>query len=248
MLSERRSFTSRFSRRFDILLADNEPLRQGVYQVRHRVFCQELGFAMQSNAGFETNEYDDHSLQLLLRDRMKNTDIACLRVVEPFECGGGLPFEAFGLRHIDRKLFDWNQLNPAQCCELSRLAVLENTRRQFNSGTDVLDSTVVAKELRPFIPISLLHAAFSLIFERDYEWIFMGAEPSLQRFLARYGFHFQKISPLFDYYGQRAVFVLSREQLLADMRKWKPEWLELYRYIEKKVTRGEEGMAMARAS
>lgn len=250
MMSERRSFASRFSRQFDIFLADDDSLRQRAYQIRHRVYCQELGFEQQRSDGFETDEYDDHSLQLLLRDRMTNTDIACLRVVEPLERDGGLPFESFGLRYIDRKMLDWRGVDPTRCCELSRLAVLENIRRPSRHGVNISESSSIpiAKDLRAFIPIVLLHTAFSLIFARDYKWIFMVGEPRMQRFLARYGFRFQQISPLFDYRGQRALFVLNRDQLLADMRTWKPEWLEFFTRVDNKLTYGEEDFAMARAS
>lgn len=250
MLPISETFASRFTRQFDILLADNGPLRQRVYQVRHRVFCQELGFEMQNDGELETNEYDDHSLQLLVRDRIANTDIACMRIVEPLKRGGGLPFESFGLGYIDRKLFDWKQLEGARCCELSRLAVLENIRRQSNSGVGVvnIEQASIARDIKAFIPISLLHAAFALIFASDYEWIFMGAEPRLQRFLARYGFNFRQISPLFDYYGQRAVFVLNRNELLADMHKWKSDWLDLYQDIDNKLIGSDKNIAVAHAS
>lgn len=250
MLHVSETLTSRFSRRFDIFLADTDSLRQRVYQVRHRVFCQELGFAMQSDGEFETNEYDDHSLQLLMRDRFTNTDIACVRVVEPLKRGGGLPFEAFGLRYIDRKLLDWKKLDPMRCCELSRLAILESVRRPSSPGADAPEcgDIAIAKDLRALIPVALSYAGLSLSLARDYEWIFMGGELRLQRFITRYGLNSRQISPLFDYYGQRAIFVLSRNQLLADMRKWKPEWLGFYRYIDNKLTGGLEDVMVARAS
>lgn len=250
MLSLSQAPTSRFFNQFDILLADTESLRQRAYQVRHRVFCEELGFAMRTSGGFETDEYDPHSLQVLLRDRLNDIDIASVRVVKPLTRGGGLPFESFGLRHIDRKIFDWKQLDPTKCCELSRLSVLQNVRRLHSQDTGASASGVkaISKDLRMLIPIALSYAALTLSVANNYEYIFMGGEPRLQRLITHYGIYSLQISPLFEYYGQRALFVLNRSQLLIDMRKWKPELLEFYRHIDGKLNSHYEEFAIARAS
>lgn len=250
MLSVPQTLTSRFFSQFELLLADTELLRQRAYQVRHRVFCEELGFAMKTNDGFETDEYDDHSLQLLLRDHLNNIDIASVRVVKPFNRGGGLPFELFGLRYVDRKLFDWKQLDPTRCCELSRLSVLQGIRRPRSQKTDVCESDEkgIAKDLRLLIPIALSYAALTLSVANNYEWIFMGGELRLRRLIAHYGIYSQQISSIFEYYGPRALFVLNRSQLLTDMQSWKPELREFYWHIDGKLNGYKEDIELARAS
>ena len=249
MLSGSETLTSQFFRRFEIFFADNNSLRQRVYQIRHRVYCQELG-ALQGNDGLEVNEHDDHSLHVLLHDRINDVDVACIRVIEPLNGGGGLPFEAIALCHMDRRQLDLKQLEPTQCCEISRLAVLENIRRPSGHGVNVseLGSIAVAKDLRVFIPIALSYAGLAVSLAYNYKWMFMVAEPRLQRFLTRYGLISRQISPAFEWFGQRALFVFNGDDLLAEMRKWKPQWCEFYNHIESRVAGKEEKVAIALAS
>jgi N-acyl amino acid synthase of PEP-CTERM/exosortase system len=250
MLSGSETLTSQFFGQFEISLADTRSLQQRVCQIRHRVYCQELDFEPHRIDGLETDEYDNHSLHILLRDRLTDVDIGCIRVVEPVHGGGGLPFEVSGLRYADRRLLDWKKLDSNQCCELSRLAVLENIRRSPINGMNISDTKniEIAKNLKVFIPIALSYAGFAISLACNYKWMFMVGEPRLNRFLTRYGLNFQQISPLFDWHGQRALFVFTRDDLLAQMQKWKPEWYEFYNYIEQKVTDKKEEFAIALAS
>jgi N-acyl amino acid synthase of PEP-CTERM/exosortase system len=250
MLSGSKTLTSQFFRQFEISLADTRSLQQRVCQIRHRVYCQELDFEPHSSDGLETDEHDDHSLHVLLRDHINDVDVACIRIVEPLNRGGGLPFEKTGLRYMDRRLLDLKQLEPTQCCEISRLAVLENIRRSSGRGVNAseLGGAAVAKDLRVFIPVALSYAGLAVSLACNYKWMFMVAEPRLQRFLIRYGLISRQISPVFDWHGQRALFVFSGDDLLAEMRKWKPQWYEFYNYIEHKVTDKKEEFAIALAS
>ncbi|HEY3698576.1 MAG TPA: PEP-CTERM/exosortase system-associated acyltransferase [Spongiibacteraceae bacterium] len=223
-----------FDRTFDIKLADTDALRQRVFQIRHEVFCAELGYAMQNNGGAESDAHDAQSLHCLLHHRSSSRDTGCVRLVLPRAGGGGLPFEGFGLRYVDRKLLDWKQLDPTQCCEISRLAVTTHFRRrpgeQDNAaGIAAVEATDNFVRRRfPFIAVSLYHAVVALILQRSYRWIFMVVEPRLQRHLQRYGLAIRQVSPIFDYFGQRAVYVTTVEQVQSDIENWDEELKELY--------------------
>lgn len=232
-----------FERTFEILFADDESLRSRVYAVRYQVFCRELGYDMRQTDGLEADPYDDRSLHCLLRHRASGLDTGCVRLVLPrADRGGGLPFERFGLLHVDRRLLDWRRLDPSQCCEISRLAVVSQFRRRLGEQAHpdgvADDGEGVGGGSRrrfPFIAIALYHAVIALTLQRGYRWIFMVIEPRLQRHLLRYGVHLRQISPEFDYFGQRAVFVTTREQFQADVAGWRPEWRELYGNVHRQL-------------
>lgn len=211
-----------FANTYQIALADSPELRARVFRLRCSVFCQELGFAMKQEQGLEADSYDDQSLHCLLTHRASGEDIGCIRLVLPRERGGGLPFEGFGLRYVDRKLLDWKQLDPRLCCEVSRLAVSPTFRHRPTAGESRQASRA------PVVAISLYHAVIALILDRGYESVFMVIEPRLGRHLQRYGIQLQQISPEFEHYGSRATFVTTREQLLWEVDHWRREWRGVY--------------------
>ena len=236
------SLAANFERNFSMLLADSEPLRDRVFQLRCQVFCNELGYGMDQRDGLEADSYDPRSIHCLLHHRPSGTDAGCVRLVQPMERGGGLPFEKFGLRYVDRHLLDWKQLDPTRCCELSRLAVAATFRRRRGEAEHA-DGVAAVEDINtsnahrrfPFIAISLYYAMIAMILERGYENIFLVIEPRLQRHVARYGIRLQQVSPEFDYFGQRAVFHTDREQLHQEMVRWKTEWFDLYGNVHQQL-------------
>lgn len=209
-----------FGRNYHMQLADTEALRQRVYELRYQVFCRELGYAMTQQEGREADSYDGHSLHTLLTHAESNTDIGCIRLVLPLSRGGGLPFEGFGLRYVERHLLDWKKLDPTSCCEVSRLAVAPDFRQRLAQSGNTVDAPVIA--------LSLYHAVISQILELGHQWIFMVVEPRFSRHLQRYGIKLQQISPAFEYYGSRAAFVTTRDQLLYEVDHWRDGWRQLF--------------------
>ena len=230
-----------FSRTFDMLLATDDAARARVYAVRHQVFCQELGYPMQNDGQLEADAYDNQSLHCLLRHKATSTDVGCLRLVLPLADGGGLPFESFGMRHIDRSLLDWKTLDSTSCCEISRLAVVSQFRRRAGEQTNpegIGDEEEVDAFMRrrfPFLAVSLYHAVIALILERGYQSIFMVIEPRLQRHLQRYGVAVRQVSPTFEYYGQRAVYVTTGEQFRLEVLSWNAELRGLYDAVHQQL-------------
>ncbi len=231
------SLADDFARTFEIVIADTDELRARIYRLRHRVFCEELGYELDSDGALEVDECDAQSIHCLLRHRPSGLDTGCVRLVLPLAGGGGLPFEGYGLRYVDRKLFDWKQIDSRQCCEISRLAVASNFRRragEFNTAegvVDIADDTQTDNFMRtrfPFIAVSLYHAAIALVLQRHYRWVFMVVAPRLQRHLQRYGVRINQISPVFDYCGSRAVYMTTGEQFQLEVNGWSSELQGLY--------------------
>lgn len=230
-----------FSRTFAMKLADDDATRERVYAVRHQVFCKELGYSMQNNGAQEADEYDNQSLHCLLRHKPTGMDVGCLRLVLPLADGGGLPFESFGMRYVDRSALDWKTLDSKSCCEISRLAVVSQFRRRAgeqNNPEGVGDEEEVDAFMRrrfPFLAVSLYHAVIALILKRGYQSIFMVIEPRLQRHLQRYGVTVRQISPTFEYYGQRAVYITTGEQFRQEVLSWNSELRGLFDEVHRQL-------------
>ena len=86
---------STFKQYFEIVPALSDALKDEVYRVRHQVYCEDLKFEPVRSDKRETDEYDPHSLHLLIRSVKTNEFIGCTRIVRPFpdDPSHPLPFE-----------------------------------------------------------------------------------------------------------------------------------------------------------
>lgn len=219
-----------FAENFSITLASDRDSRDRVAQLRYQVYCEELGFQLAQHDGREIDPYDDHSLHFLLHHKPSGLDAGCIRLVLPLERGGGLPFEACGLLHIDRDQFDWKQLDPRSCCEVSRLAMAPAFRRHLAEiGGEIYGTRL------PIVSLSLYHAVIALILDRGLETVFMVNEVRLKRLLQRLGIRLAQISDEFDHYGRRAIFTTNRAQLLNEVDQWRGDWRALYDEVHRQL-------------
>lgn len=224
-----------FQQQFDVQLADTEELRRRVSQVRYQVFCEELGFGMAHRDGHEQDDYDASSVHALIHHRPTATDVGCVRLVLPGTRGGSLPFEKFGLLHVDRKLLDWRKLDPTRCCEISRLAVISAFRRPIRAqgpvSVDAEGMPAAHPKRLPSVVMALYQAVIALTLSRQFESIFMVGEPRLQRHLESCGIGMRQVSPTFEYFGPRAVFVADNAAFQTAVNEWDDERKNLYRFV-----------------
>jgi N-acyl amino acid synthase of PEP-CTERM/exosortase system len=224
------AIASDFSERYQILIANTETLRRKVYRVRHQVFCSELGYDMQNVRGHEFDEYDAGSLHVLLRQRDNGVPIGCFRLVMP-QSGSDvwLPFDRYGVPHVDDRLFDWSRVNRARSVEVSRLALSPQARKC---------GTVEGGPSDPYMATAMFYAVTALVLKLGTEDLFMVIEPRLGRLISRYGFSLDQISPPFEYYGQRATFSAYRSRIVQELAQLKTPWRNLYDVIENQLFSG----------
>ena len=217
-----------FSERYQILIANNDELRSDVYRLRHQVFCEKLGYPMDHRDGLESDEYDRDSLHVLLRERVSQTPVGCFRLVMPQRSGRiWLPFDLYGVPHIDRSLFNWNHVNHARSVEVSRLAL--------NAPSGNLATTAKQGPGTPFLATTLFYGVIAMIVRLNVENVFMVIEPSLGRLTARFGITLDQISPPFEYYGKRAAFTTTGLRMHAEALTLKTPWRHLYNVIEQQL-------------
>jgi N-acyl amino acid synthase of PEP-CTERM/exosortase system len=219
-----------FSERYQIVIANTETLRRKVYRVRHQVFCNELGYDMRNVRGHEFDEYDAGSLHVLLRQRDNGVPIGCFRLVMP-QSGSDvwLPFDRYGVPHVDDRLFDWSRVNRVRSVEVSRLALSPQARKCGATEGGPSD---------PYMATAMFYAVTALVLKLGTENLFMVIEPRLGRLISRYGFSLDQISPPFEYYGQRATFSAYRSRIVEELARLKTPWRNLYDVIDNQLFSG----------
>ncbi|HEY3698029.1 MAG TPA: PEP-CTERM/exosortase system-associated acyltransferase [Spongiibacteraceae bacterium] len=219
---------SNFNERYQILIANNDALRNDAYRVRYQVFCKKLGYEMDNRDGLESDEFDRDSLHILLRERGSLNPVGCFRLVMPQRSGRiWLPFDIYGVPHVDRSLFNWNHVNHARSVEVSRLVINAPARRIGTQGDASSNSS--------FLVTTLFYAVSAMVIRLNVENVFMVIEPSLGRLTSRFGFKLDQISPPFEYYGQRATFTTTGLRAHAEALTLKTPWRHLLNVIEQQL-------------
>ncbi|MDB6061064.1 MAG: hypothetical protein JWM78_1167 [Verrucomicrobiaceae bacterium] len=210
-----------FNSRYEIIIADTDALRREVYRIRCKVFCNDLGYAMQQRDGCEFDEYDADSIHVLLRQRNTGAAVGCFRIVMPQAQGTWLPFEHYGAAHVDERLFDWSSVERMRSVEISRLAI-DSSKRQ----TAPTDSLTDASD--PYLATALFYAVTAMVVKLDVHNVFMVIEPCLGRLTSRFGIRLDQIGAPFEYYGQRATFTTTGARMGAEASRLNPAWRALY--------------------
>ncbi len=220
------SLADNFFRYFQPLYAASPEHKRSGYDIRYRVYVEELGWEAPNPTRLETDPCDAYAHPCLLKHKRTGEMAGCVRLVVP-QSGhpqAYLPFQRHHIAGIDTRHPALS--HPSQVGEISRLAVPSLFRRRRNeSGKPfVLDESSAAEaysqeELRNFpnIAIGLYLSAIALVDLCDLQLAVVVMEPRLQRHLQRFGLHFQPISEPFELRGQRALFALPRDQLTRHM-------------------------------
>jgi N-acyl amino acid synthase of PEP-CTERM/exosortase system len=117
---------------YEIVPAFSDALKDEVYRIRHEVYCEELAYEPRRPDRRERDEYDAHSLHVLLRSVQSGEFIACTRIVRtrPGNPHYPLPFEKACAATLDRSIVDPARLRRDSIGEVSRLAVLARFRKR----------------------------------------------------------------------------------------------------------------------
>jgi len=226
-----------FADRYQVLIANTEVERRQAFRVRHQVFCEQLGYDMDNVDGCESDEHDINSLHVVVRDRYTDAGVACFRLVLPQpNARVWLPFDLYGVPHVDRSLFDWNKINHLRSMEVSRLAL--NSKLLDNEHASVGIST-------PYLAAAMFYAVTAVTLHMGIEYLFMVIEPRLARLIARFGMHLDQISPKFEYYGQRATFTTNAPRLRQELTQLPSAWRKFYDVVDMQLYADSEAQQVA---
>ena len=121
------SLAEEFNKYFTVTLADSPALKQDVFKIRYKVYCDEFEYesAMDCPNQLETDEYDEISTHCLITHLETGMPAGCIRLVPAVGSreNSPLPFEKYCQASLYKDLIDSMNLDRSTVCEISRLAV-----------------------------------------------------------------------------------------------------------------------------
>lgn len=225
MFSKEKNLGTSFKQYFEIVPAINDSLKAEAYRVRHAVYCEDLGFEPTRTDKLETDQYDPHSIHLLIRDVRSNTFIGCTRIVRPsMDTNQGLlPFERTCANTLDRTIIDPMKLPRDKIGEVSRLAVVALYRRRKGEAEQPINLSEEDYHEEPlprfpYIPLGLYLGTVELARLNGIQILFMLTEERLANHFGRLGAQPEFIGGSTEHRGARFPSMMNVEGIISNMR------------------------------
>lgn len=220
------SLASRFANSFSVIPANTTQLREKVYQLRHQVYCEELGYEPRRVSGLEHDDFDARSIHCLLFHKASQTYAGCVRLVLPDDdVDEQLPFEGSCSQSLDWDFDPQGQTPRARYGEISRLAITANFRRRRgeaalgNGDNPDMDGTASdERRLFPSVALGLYVAITAMGLNKGLDGVFAMMEPRLARQLRRFGIVFTQVGAQVEHRGVRAPFFIHRDGLFDNLK------------------------------
>ncbi len=235
------SIASLFDQYFSVIPANTEQLIKKVYNIRHQVYCEELGFEAKRANHLEFDDYDLRSSHCLLFHKPSQTYAGCVRLImaDPHESEAKFPFEITTGTHLKWGTEPPTELERCHYAETSRLAITSQFRRRRgetttpDGGSEAIENASTDERRSfPSVALGLYLAATAIAIDKNLEGVFAIMEPRLARQLRRFGFLFEQVGEIIDHRGKRAPFIINTKQVSTTL---KAEYLELLTNIQHQV-------------
>ena len=213
-----------FKQYFEVVPALSDALRDEVYRLRHRVYCEDLAFEPPRPDKRESDDYDAQSLHLLIRSVQIGDFIGCTRIVRtrPEDPYHPLPFEKSCKATLDRSIVDPSKLPRDTIGEISRLAVISRFRKRQGEAQTPLGNYDknfgTWKQPRfPYISSGLFFGVIELACLNGIDTLFMLTEEREVSSIARLGVKNQTIGGPVEHRGKRIPSMISTREVLKNL-------------------------------
>jgi N-acyl amino acid synthase of PEP-CTERM/exosortase system len=229
-----------FQRYFEVAPALTDELKNEVFQIRHRVYCEELGFEPVRPDRREKDEYDSHSVHLLIRSVVEEGYIGCARLVlaRPGDPYYPLPFERACGSTLDRNLVDPTRVPRSAVAEVSRLAIVNKFRRRRDEArtADAVAQMSFGTEERPrfpYIQVGLYLGIVALARRFDIDTLFLLTEPRLATHFSKLGLKVRPVGAPIEHRGTRVPAMLNVKEIVSGLKFFvRPLFKEIVREID----------------
>ncbi|MDJ0647336.1 MAG: PEP-CTERM/exosortase system-associated acyltransferase [Xenococcaceae cyanobacterium MO_188.B19] len=212
---------------FSLSIADTPELQQEVYKIRYQVYCEELQYEPKEEFlnGMEQDIYDSRSIHCLLRHRISDRYIGCVRLVlpDPEQLD-----DQFSLEKIFQHDFQLTETEFYNYAEISRLAIIGDFRKRQGENTSSVgllfadnqpDSLPNSQDRRifPLTLVSLYLGCTSLLMSFNIKNALTVMEAKLSRHLRLCGIPSCLIGDFVNFHGEQAPFLLSPTNIMTSM-------------------------------
>lgn len=213
------------------VFSESEQHKQLSYNIRHQVYCEELGFEPKNPQRLEQDEFDKHAYHCMIQHKTSGLYAGTVRLIVSSNESEKLPIELYCKEAIERPDLFPDNFARNDICEISRLAVPAEFRRRKSDNFDgaavggINKDTYSETELRcfPFIAVGLYLSATSILLDKNINHCFVMVEPRLARSMRFVGLPFEQIGPVIDYHGKRAPYYVKpttvRDNLKDDFKQ-----------------------------
>ena len=239
--ADEESLAGNFLRYFAVEVANTPELATEAYQLRYSVYCEE--FHYEDEAAFpeqtESDDFDGHSINCLIRHRPSGLAAGCIRVVNAGD-GLDLPLEKYCIESIHPKFREFLAGERGDICEFSRLAVNRTFRRRPKEsmsriGRDPNEELSRDEERTfPLIAVAAFLSSFAIADLTERGSVFAMMEPFLPRMLKRSGIAPESAGSEIDYHGQRAAYFITTQNAVGSLN---PELSQLYDALKQEIQR-----------
>jgi len=212
-----------FKKYFEVVPALTPELKDHVYRIRHRVYCEELKFEPVQPNRREIDEYDAHSLHCLLRNVYNGEFVGCVRLIKarPGDHAYPFPFEKSCKTTLDRTIIDPRALPRETIGEVSRLAVVRDYRKRKGEGAHAVGMTEPFGDCKrprfPYIPVGLYLGIIELSIRHGINTIFVLTEPRLAAHFSRLGVHVKQIGDPIEHRGLRIPSMMDCQSIIQGL-------------------------------
>lgn len=213
-----------FSKYFRYVPALTPHLREEVFRIRHKVYCEDLKFEKERADGQETDAYDSHSVYGLVQSVNTNAYIGCARLILPNSSNPNerYPVEISCAETIDREIFDPSAVPRHTIAEVSRLAVVAAYRRrkgEERQPAPVTDDSFGSQTQPrfPYIPMALYFGCAALARRHGIDHVLVLTEPRLSKHFSKLGMNIREIGGGVEHRGYRVPSVISARTFPRDI-------------------------------
>lgn len=236
LLPDPLSISNHFTQYLTAHLALDDERKREVFQLRHRVYCEELHYEEVQPQHIEQDDFDQRAVHCAIRHHGTGQLAGTVRVIGNNTPDERLPLQQFCAHAITHESLAPHHFPYYQICELSRLAVPALFRKRSRERAQP-DSTTAATdlfsthELRafPYIATSLYLSIIALCHKTRRVHVFLMIEPRLARSLHFVGIYCTQLGPVIDYHGLRAAYYIDVREARKTL---KPAYRNLLDRIE----------------
>lgn len=233
---------------FEFQLADSDETRLEVYHLRHRVYCQEIGYIPPSGAPpeLEVDKHDRNALHCLIRHRRTGIAAGCFRLLFPLSSPLGdcfrLPLQEYAEPSLVHEALHPGRFSSNLICEISRFATAREFRHRPVRFETLKPETIEhftpsEREIFPMLTGALFLATHALVELTGRRHIFAMMQPKLPRLLARYGFNFFQIGTGIEIHGMRHAYYIDNVVAEVEMvNTVRPAYQEIKEQLRPQLT------------
>lgn len=230
-----------FACEFSFRIASSNEEKMKAYAIRHQVYREEMKCKIgDKDIPYEYDEYDNNSTLCIISHKKSGFPVGCLRLVSPDNTPSSpcyfLPLEKHCSESLTHSNLHPENFKKTQVCEISRLAVLKEFRKNGQKPCTASGETQKTKEIQdkhghlfPLIGVSLFLAATAIAGISGRHHVFAMMERRFARLLGISGINFRIAGSEIHYHGERAPFYIDQRDAEVFI---KPKLQKLYHSIK----------------